>query len=101
MLYFDFFGILKSGQSFLIEYDGEQHFRPIEFYGGKKKFLRRVKLDKIKTEFAEKNQIPLLRIAYVDFGSIKTILTEWFKNIVSSEKSKQISGIQLVLPFDN
>lgn len=101
LLYFDFFGILESGQSFFIEYDGEQHFKPIEFYGGRDKFLRRVELDKIKTQFARLNKTPLLRIAYIDFDSIETIILEWFKNIESPEACEGTLSIQLVLPFDN
>jgi predicted nucleic acid-binding Zn-ribbon protein len=101
LLHFDFFGILESGQSFLIEYDGEQHFKPIEFYGGEEGFLRRIELDGIKTNFAKQYCIPLLRISYVDFDSIKTILTEWLKNIECFGESNQISGIQLALPFND
>lgn len=47
-----------------IEYDGEQHFKPKQFFGGEEGFLRRQLLDKIKTEFCKKNGIKLIRIPY-------------------------------------
>jgi hypothetical protein len=104
-LLFDFFVILSSGQSFLIEYDGEQHFRPIKFYGGEKGFLRRIQLDQRKNKFAQSVKIPLLRISYVDFNSIKTIIENWIKNLeYESAENPDFDkgfGIQLKLPFDN
>lgn len=53
----------------LIEFDGEQHFRPIDFSGhNKKSSLDKFKLiqyhDKIKTEYCYNNNIDLLRIPY-------------------------------------
>lgn len=71
--------------------------------GGRKKFLRRIELDKIKTRFAKQNRIPLLRITYTNFDSIETILTEWIKNVELSNKGggEQISGIQIPLPFND
>lgn len=48
----------------VIEYDGEQHFRPIDFFGGDKGFEIRQKHDKIKTEYCKNNDMPLLRISY-------------------------------------
>ena len=47
-----------------IEYDGLQHFKPIEYFGGETT-LKRIKLtDKIKTDFCKNNNIELLRIRY-------------------------------------
>lgn len=48
-----------------IEYDGEQHFRPIDFFGGESAFRIRQMHDIIKTEYCEYNNIPLLRIPYM------------------------------------
>ena len=47
-----------------IEYDGEQHYKSIKFYGGEKNFeLRKIK-DNIKTNFCKDNDIKLIRIRY-------------------------------------
>ena len=49
-----------------IEYDGEQHFKPINIFGGEKRFKKQVLTDKIKNDYCEKNKINLLRIKYND-----------------------------------
>jgi len=47
-----------------IEFDGLQHFKPIEYFGGKK-YLQVIKYhDKIKTDFCMDNDIKLIRIKY-------------------------------------
>jgi len=47
-----------------IEYDGQQHFFPINYFGGKKAFeLQKIK-DKIKETYCIDNNIKLLRIKY-------------------------------------
>lgn len=47
-----------------IEYDGEQHFRATDFFGGEESFKVTKKRDKIKTDFCRNNKINLLRIKY-------------------------------------
>lgn len=67
---FDFFFTINN-KSFLIEYDGSQHF-----YGWKNKStLPRIKKsDSIKTKFAHDNDFVLIRIPYTEFDNIETIL---------------------------
>lgn len=73
----------------LIEYDGIQHFSPIDYFGGEAIFYYTKMNDSIKTEYAQKNKIPLLRIPYFDFENIENILSEFIRNysISSSYKS--------------
>lgn len=47
-----------------IEYDGEQHFYPVDFFGGEEKFLSRQHNDMIKTQYCKDNNILLCRIRY-------------------------------------
>lgn len=56
------FGIIVNGKELLIEYDGEQHFKPIRFFGGVEHFAQIKRHDDIKTEYCQKNGIPLLRL---------------------------------------
>lgn len=49
-----------------IEYDGIQHYEPIEYFGGENSFGYVQKHDKIKTEYCENNNIRLLRISYFE-----------------------------------
>lgn len=47
-----------------IECDGEQHFRPVEFFGGQATHDVLVANDAIKNQFCSSNNIDLLRIPY-------------------------------------
>lgn len=80
---FDFF-IPKINA--IIEYDGEQHYRPIEFFGGKKTFEDTQKSDRIKNEFCKRNGIELLRIPYWDFDEIESIVVGFLNENSSNEK---------------
>jgi len=59
----------------LIEYQGEQHEKYIPgFHKSKKDFLKQVKHDKRKREYAKIHNIKLLEIWYWDFNNIEEIL---------------------------
>jgi very-short-patch-repair endonuclease len=58
----------------LIEYDGIQHVKPVDQFGGEKGFKQTQKRDKLKNEFVKKNRIDLLRISYLEFDQIEEIL---------------------------
>jgi len=60
-LRFDFY---LPDYNFCIEYNGIQHYIPIEYFGGIEKFKINKKRFKIKKEFCEKNNIKLLIIKY-------------------------------------
>lgn len=49
-----------------IEYDGKQHFQPIDLFGGEQAFYKRKEHDQIKNDYCKKNNISLLRISYKD-----------------------------------
>lgn len=50
----------------LIEFDGEQHDRPIERWGGEKAFVLQKKRDLIKNEYCIDKKIKLIRIKYYE-----------------------------------
>ena len=59
-----------------IEYDGIQHFKPIEYFGGDET-LNIVKYrDSIKTKYCNDNNINLIRIPYTHIDMIDSILDE-------------------------
>ena len=63
----------------LIEYDGEQHFKPVRFNGISEeqacKLFEKIKYhDSLKDQYCIKNNIPLIRIPYKDFKNIQEIL---------------------------
>jgi len=74
----------KNELVFLIEYDGKQHFEPIDFANkgekwAKEQFELVQTKDKIKNNYCKKNNIPLLRIPYTEFDSIEEILLKELK----------------------
>lgn len=59
----------------VIEYDGIQHFKPVKFFGGEKRFILDKKRDNIKNNYCKENNINLLRIPYYDFKNIEKIIS--------------------------
>ena len=51
----------------LIEYDGIQHFYNLDFFGSLELNQKR---DEIKNSYCKKNNIPLIRIPYLDYDKI-------------------------------
>lgn len=63
----------------LIEYNGIQHYEPVEIFGGKSSFLSQQEHDKRKREYAKNNHINLLIIPYWSYRDIDNILDKELK----------------------
>jgi hypothetical protein len=63
LLYYDFY---LPELNMCIEYDGEQHFKPILYWGNEQEFKELQLKDKLKTEYCISNNISLLRLTYKD-----------------------------------
>lgn len=63
-LKFDFAIFGNNQLLYLIEYDGKQHFEPIDWFGGIKGFEETKLRDNIKNEYCQKHNISLLRFPY-------------------------------------
>lgn len=61
-------------KNILIEYQGQQHYYPVDWFGGKEKFENQVKIDNMKRKYAKENNFRLLEISYSDYNNIKEIL---------------------------
>lgn len=70
---FDFY---LPDYNLVIEYDGEQHYKPIEYFGGEKSFNNIIKHDKIKDNYCKNNNIKILRIPY--FENVKEKLDNYY-----------------------
>jgi Zn finger protein HypA/HybF involved in hydrogenase expression len=72
-LEFDFF---LPSHNLCIEFDGIQHFKPVNHFGGESAFIDQVKRDKEKDEYCINKNIYLLRIKY-DEKNIDSILSKF------------------------
>lgn len=69
-LYFDF-AIFKNHKLFsVIEYQGEQHYKPIEHFGGEKQFEKQQEYDQKKRDYCIQNNINFIEIPYWDYNKI-------------------------------
>lgn len=78
---FDFY---LPDYNILIEYDGEQHFSPVNFGGvSNEEAFKNLKItqyhDAIKTKYCQENNITLIRIPFWDKNNIDKIITSKIK----------------------
>lgn len=62
-----------------IEYQGKQHYKAIDYFGGYEKFKLQQQLDKIKRDYCKNNNIKLIEIPYWNFDNIEQVLTNYLK----------------------
>ena len=65
-----------------IEFDGKQHYQPVDHFGGLESYNRLKINDKIKNDYCEDNYINLIRIRYNQIDDINNILYENLKNLI-------------------
>ena len=54
----------------LIEYDGEQHFKAVELWGGEEKLKLQQERDEKKNKWCEEKNIRLIRIPYTEYDKL-------------------------------
>lgn len=87
-LRFDFAILNNNGDLlYLIEYDGKQHFEPVEVMGGIEKFIETQAHDRLKNNYCKENDIKLIRIPYWDFNKIEEILLIEFDDLIKERIS--------------
>lgn len=60
----------------IIEYNGIQHYEPINFMGGHKRLEGRQKRDNDLIDYCSKNKINIIVIPYTDFNEIESALND-------------------------
>lgn len=68
----------------LIEFEGEQHYRPIEYFGGDKGFKDTKRNDDIKRKYCKDNNIPLIEIPYWEIDNIEEILDKKINELLQT-----------------
>lgn len=71
---FDFAVFSNGVLRFLVEFDGEQHYKDVQFKNGKSSLSWVQYSDRIKNEYCERKGIKLYRISYKDMKQIPSIL---------------------------
>ena len=78
------FAILKDGKiSGLVEFQGKQHFEPIDFFGGVLNFESQKRRDQIKRDYCKDKVVPLLEIHYNEVDKIPKILDKFLQEVLS------------------
>lgn len=62
-LYFDFF---IPEYNFAIEFQGPQHFKPIEFFGGRQAFEEQKQRDDFKRKWCKENNVELIEVNFYE-----------------------------------
>lgn len=78
----------------IIEFDGLQHYKPINYFGGEKAFKETAIRDSKKNQFCWRNSIPILRIKYNQFDNIETLVTN-FINLGRKKENMKYSEFRL------
>ena len=65
-LRFDFY----INKSYLIEYDGKQHYNAVEHWGGEEQLKIQQQRDEYKNQWCKENNIPLIRIPYWYYNNL-------------------------------
>lgn len=63
-------------QNILIEYQGRQHYQPIDYFGGEARFKNQQKHDQMKLDYAKEYGYTLITVPYIEdtFSKIKKYL---------------------------
>lgn len=79
-LRFDFY---LPDYNICIEYNGQQHYEPVDYFGGEEGFEMRIKRDQIKADYCKENNIPLIIIPY--YADIYEELDKLYELIMNKE----------------
>ena len=75
----------------MIEYNGEQHYKSIDFYGGEPSFKKQQERDRLKEEYCKTRNIPLL-ILNKKNKNLKEDIIMFLKNSVFGELWEELDG---------
>lgn len=77
---FDFY---LSDYNLIVEIMGEQHEKPLDFFGGQEAFEKRIYHDKIKRDYLNKNNIYCLDIWYYEFDKMESMILDKIQEILT------------------
>ena len=74
------FYILYNNIAIIIEYNGKQHYVPVEHFGGEEQFKKQQERDELLRKFCEFHNIKLLEIPYTE-NNIEKVILDFFNNL--------------------
>ena len=67
------YDVFVCGKNIAFEYQGKQHFEPVDFFGGEKHFQEQVARDKLKKKLSDENGVTLIYVNYDEDVSVELI----------------------------
>lgn len=99
------FDIYFSEYNIAVEYDGIQHYKPIEFFGGEKQFELVQKRDRLKENKVLANKCILFRLKYSYTKEDLELLVHYIQNFINKSVIEEItevsSNIQVIYNSEN
>lgn len=80
---FDFY---LPDYNLIVEIMGEQHERPVEYFGGEEAFIKCVAHDKIKRNYLKSNNIDILDVWYYEFDNMEKLILAKIQQILNNTK---------------
>ncbi|WP_054512543.1 hypothetical protein [Chryseobacterium sp. ERMR1:04] len=71
----------------IIEFDGHQHYYPVDYFKGFKSFKKTIKCDWIKNRYALKNGINILRIPFYEYHNIENLIDNFISKINNGQET--------------
>ena len=87
------FDIFLNGYNIAVEYQGKQHYEPVEFFGGEEAYERNVERDIRKHMLAKKNGVNILYWNYYDEITEESVREFLVKNHISIRNDRKESVI--------
>ena len=85
LLPFDFY----IDNKYIIEFDGSQHFKSFDFFGGEEKFKTRKIHDLLKNKYCFDNNIPLIRIPWDAEYTLNDLKLETTRFLLTPENEEE------------
>ncbi len=67
------YDVFVCGRNIAFEYQGKQHFEPVDFFGGEKHFQEQVARDQLKKKLSDENGVTLIYVNYDEDVSVELI----------------------------
>ena len=87
------FYLLYNNEQYIIEYNGEQHYRPVNFFGGEERFEKQVARDTDLAKYCLENNIHLITLEYfLTDQEIQEKLSNLFTAVPIEESQELLLG---------